>query len=55
MKLEGIPNIYLYAEEGEYNIMVMDLLGPSLEELLEYCGKKFSRRTILLIGMEMVN
>lgn len=30
---KGIPNLYYAATEGDYNVMVMDLLGPSLEQL----------------------
>ena len=29
----GIPSALYYSKEGSYNVMVMDLLGPSLEDL----------------------
>ena len=32
-KTSGIPNMHWFGVEGDYNILVMDLLGPSLEDL----------------------
>jgi hypothetical protein len=29
--------MYHYGVEGDYNVLVMDLLGPSIEDLFEYC------------------
>lgn len=34
--------------------MIMDLLGPSLAELLYFCGNKFSLKTTLMIGFQMI-
>ena len=34
--------------------MTMDLLGPSLAELFHFCGNKFSLKTTLMIGYQMV-
>ena len=46
----GIPNIHWFGVEGDFNVLVMDLLGPSLEDLFNYCGRLFSLKTVLMIG-----
>ena len=38
----GIPNVYYCSTEGDYNVLVMDLLGPSLEDLFNICNRKFN-------------
>lgn len=50
----GIPNVKWFGKEGDFNIMVMDLLGPSLEDLFNFCGRKFSLKTVLLLADQMV-
>ncbi|CAO3607215.1 unnamed protein product [Cunninghamella echinulata] len=41
--------------EGNDYCMIMDLLGPSLEDLFEMCGKRFSIKTVACVGKEMVS
>ncbi|KAJ6932503.1 casein kinase 1-like protein 2 [Populus alba x Populus x berolinensis] len=51
----GIPNVKWSGVEGDYNILVMDLLGPSLEDLFNFCNRKLSLKTVLMLADHMIN
>ncbi|XP_052181364.1 casein kinase 1-like protein 3 [Diospyros lotus] len=50
----GIPGIKWSGIDGEDNVLVLDLLGPSLEDLFVYCGRKFSLKTVLMLADQMI-
>jgi len=50
----GIPNVRWFGVEGEFNILVMDLLGPSLEDLFNFCSRKFSIKTVLMLADQLI-
>jgi len=52
---DRIPRIYHCGTEGDKNVMVMDLLGSSLEDLFNTCNRKFSLKTVLLLGDQMIS
>ncbi|KAI9255013.1 kinase-like domain-containing protein [Helicostylum pulchrum] len=51
---EGVPKAYYFGQEGLHNILVIDLLGPSLEDLFDYCGRKFSVKTVAMLAVNMI-
>jgi serine/threonine protein kinase len=50
----GIPLMHWSGHQHQYNIMVLDLLGPTLEDLLNYCNYKFSLKTVLMLFDQLI-
>lgn len=51
----GIPKIYGFIQTPDYNIMFMQLLGPSLEDLFNSCNRKFEMSTVLFIAEQLID
>eukprot|EP00756_Hemistasia_phaeocysticola_P026141 Hpha_TRINITY_DN16043_c1_g1::TRINITY_DN16043_c1_g1_i1::g.119248::m.119248/K02218/CSNK1, CKI; casein kinase 1 len=51
----GIPRVHWYGVEGDYNVMVIDLLGPSLEDLFNFMNRKFTVKTTLMLADQMIS
>ncbi|KAH8267487.1 hypothetical protein KR018_008069, partial [Drosophila ironensis] len=55
----GFPEVYEYICESDYDnycyyrMLVMQLLGPSLEDMFNYCNRRFSLKTVLMLSIQM--
>lgn len=52
--LAGVAAVHWSGVDVEDNVLVLDLLGPSLEDLFVYCGRKFSLKTVLMLADQML-
>jgi serine/threonine protein kinase len=61
-KLRGktaVPNLHFVGDEKTedgkmYHVMVMDMLGKSLEDLFQECRRKFDLKSVCHIGAQML-
>ena len=49
LKAFGIPEVKAFGEYKNYNILIMELLGPSLENLFHLKNRKFSLKNSMHI------
>jgi casein kinase 1 len=52
--LDGIPIMYCYGYNTNYNILIMERLGHSLDFFFKKCNKKFSLKTVCLITLQIL-
>lgn len=53
-EVPGIPKLRAFGREGQFNYMVIDKLGKSLEDLRLDHGGNFSLKTVLALGIAML-
>lgn len=51
---KGIPKVYQYGKVKGYNVLVMELLGKSLNELFNKMNRKFSLQTVCILANDMI-
>lgn len=50
----GLPTVLHSGAHEDFSYMVIDLLGPSLEQLFSACGKQLSLKTVLMLADQML-
>ena len=53
--MKRIPKMFAFGQQGEYNILLLELLGQSLKMLLKFVGRKFSMGTTLKVSIQILN
>ena len=49
-----VPSCYLYSSTADYNYLILEHLGPSLEDLFIACRRNFSTHTVILLADQML-
>lgn len=54
-----VPSLYYIGTDNSvknqsFHVMVMDMLGPSLEDLMSTCKREFDLKTCLMIGVQLI-
>jgi casein kinase 1 len=50
----GIPKLHWFGADDSHNVLVIDLLGKSLEDLFASCQRHFSLKTVLMLADQMI-
>ena len=47
--------MYEFGTENSYNYIVQDIYGPNLGQLLKLCGGTFTLRTVMVVGLQILD
>lgn len=50
-----VPRLHWFGTEANYNVMIIDYLGKSLEDLFQICNQRFSLKTVLMIADQCIS
>ena len=51
---KGIPDFYLFGFSDSFNILIIELLDKTIEDLFEKNNKKFSLRATCIVAIQLV-
>eukprot|EP00747_Dinoflagellata_sp_TGD_P030315 gnl/TRDRNA2_/TRDRNA2_134546_c0_seq1.p1 gnl/TRDRNA2_/TRDRNA2_134546_c0~~gnl/TRDRNA2_/TRDRNA2_134546_c0_seq1.p1 ORF type:complete len:345 (+),score=80.39 gnl/TRDRNA2_/TRDRNA2_134546_c0_seq1:28-1062(+) len=51
---QGFAECFFYGREGVFNVMVMEMLGKSIEDRVQSCNGKFNTRTTTLVAEQLI-
>ena len=49
------PRLYYSGCDGEFNILIMELLGPSVEDMFNKVNRKIGLKSVLILGEQMLS
>ena len=50
----GISQMFWFGQQDYFNFLIIELLGPNLEDLFNTCKRKFSLKTVLMLADRMI-
>jgi serine/threonine protein kinase len=51
---KGVPKIYWSGVQDDYNVLIIEMLGPNLENLFAKCSHHFTLKTVLILAQEII-
>ncbi|KAL0485309.1 casein kinase [Acrasis kona] len=51
----GFPKLHWYGVEDSYNVMIIDFLGPCIEDLFDFCRNRLSLKSVLMLADQILS